>query len=210
MPNQDPFASDAAAPLVEETSLSLLRRVQAWEVLAWERFVQLYGALVYRWCRRAGLDSPDAADVAQDVFLSTAQSIGRFRRHQNSGSLRAWLRTITRNKISDYFRVKARQPQASAADAGFEENLSAETSSCPADDDEQEVSCETGWLHRRAVELIERDFSEATRRAFWAVVVANRQPREVAKELGISINAVYVAKSRVLARLRDEFADVLE
>jgi RNA polymerase sigma-70 factor (ECF subfamily) len=84
------------------------------------------------------------------------------------------------------------------------------TSSSVAADDDLEQSHETCWLYRRAVQLIHRDFSESTGRAFWEVVIGNRPPAVVAQELGISVNAVYVAKSRILARLRDEFSDLLE
>src|SRR5687768_10045372 len=86
------------------TSQTLLERVQQQEPAAWQRFVELYGPLVYRWCRSAGLQPPDADDAAQEVFRAVYQGIGRFQRQSTGPSLRAWLYAITRNKTRDHFR----------------------------------------------------------------------------------------------------------
>ena len=65
-------------------------------------------------------------------------------------------------------------------------------------------------LYRRAVEFLRKEFEERTWQAFWQVAVEERPPSDGASELGMSVNAVYLAKSLVLRRLREEFADLLE
>src|SRR6185369_14090212 len=99
----------------QATSLTLLQRVQASQPAAWERLVDLYAPLVLHWCRRGGLNGQDADDVFQEVFRSVAEHVGDFRRDRPGDSFRGWLRTITRNKVLDYFR---RQQQQAVAAGG--------------------------------------------------------------------------------------------
>lgn len=89
------------------TSTSLLDRVRARNQSAWRHLVDLYGPLVYGWCRRAGLREEDAADVTQDVFLAVARNFDRYEHDGPNASFRGWLRTITSNKINDLFRRRA-------------------------------------------------------------------------------------------------------
>ena len=98
-----------------ETSSSLLNRVNARDAVAWERLVDLYTPAVYCWCRKAGLSSADAADIGQEVFKSVARSIARFRHDRPSDSFRGWLRTITRNKIRDFYRNRPVQASGGSA-----------------------------------------------------------------------------------------------
>src|SRR5262245_23310499 len=88
------------------TSSSLLVRVREQDPEAWRRFVDLYGPLLLRWCCQAGLQEADAADVTQEVFRSVSVAIVDFRHDQKGDTLRGWLRTITRNKITDWARRK--------------------------------------------------------------------------------------------------------
>jgi RNA polymerase sigma-70 factor (ECF subfamily) len=190
------------------TSLSLLDRVRAKEQAAWERLVGLYAPLVDRWCRRYRLQDADMADVRQQVFLAVARRIEEFRREQASGSFRRWLHTITRHKVCDHWRTEASKAAPGGSDA-YEQllQLSIAEPDEPAADSEAE---EQSILYRRALQMIGTDFEELTRKAFLMVVIEERLPAEVARELGISTNAVYLAKARVLARLRDEFAGLID
>jgi RNA polymerase sigma-70 factor (ECF subfamily) len=52
--------------------------------------------------------------------------------------------------------------------------------------------------------IMRGDFEERTWHAFWETAVEKRQAGDVAQTLGISLGAVYMAKSRVLRRLREE------
>jgi RNA polymerase sigma-70 factor (ECF subfamily) len=186
-----------------EPSSSLLARVRASEQAAWARLVDLYSPLVYRWCRQAGLQAADAADLGQQVFLAVARKVRDFRRDREGDSFRGWVRTITRNKVNDHFRAHAGAPPEQGGDALL--GVAGETAADAATDPEEE-----SLLYRRAVELIRAEFEPRTWQAFWQVVVDGRPPADVARALGATANAVYLAKARVLRRLREEFADLMD
>jgi RNA polymerase sigma-70 factor (ECF subfamily) len=187
-------------------STSLIERVKAFDQAAWERLVELYSPLVYAWCRRAGLQEADALDVGQEVFRAVAGAIVHFHRDQPGDSFRRWLRTITRNKIHDFFR--SQNAGERGADGG--EEVVMDMDAVLPDTDSESLAAETLILYRRAVELIRGEFSEQHFQAFWQVVVEERSPTDVAAELGMTVNAVYSAKSRILRRLREEFAGLLD
>src|SRR5262249_58500367 len=89
---------------------SLLERAQARDPAAWERLVALYAPLVLHWCRQLGLREDDLADVFQDVFGAVAAHLAAFHRERGGGTFRGWLRTITRNKVTDHYRRHRREP----------------------------------------------------------------------------------------------------
>jgi RNA polymerase sigma-70 factor (ECF subfamily) len=186
-----------------EPSSSLLDRVRGADQAAWERLVHLYSPLVYDWCRRAGLQAADAADVGQTVFLAVARKVRDFRRDRAGDSFRRWVRAITRTKILDHRRARAGR-EAEAGDALLGLPAAADGSD-PAADREEE-----GLLFRRAVDLVRGEFEPRTWQAFWQVVVDGRAPADVAGDLATSANAVYLAKARVLRRLCEEFADLVD
>jgi RNA polymerase sigma-70 factor (ECF subfamily) len=190
-------------------SISLLHRLRAQDAPAWERLVSLYGSTVLAWCRQAGLSVEDAEDVHQEVFRAVARAIGDFRREQPGDSFRGWLWTVTRRKVIDHQRHRAGQAQAAGGSTAQERlaQLPAEADLSHADS--AGLSSETEALYHRALELIRGEFTENTWRAFWAVTVDGQPAAEAASSLGLSVGAVYIAKSRVLARLREEFADLL-
>jgi RNA polymerase sigma-70 factor (ECF subfamily) len=168
----------------------LLLGLQAHDPRAWQRLVYLYAPLVACWCRQRGLQAADADDVVQEVFRTVLARIGDFRRTGPQSTFRGWLWTITRHKLGDHFRRAARPDAVSRGD--LDHLLAAGP---PAEDD-------TG-LYRRVLELVRGQFEEGTWQAFWRVVVEDRTPAFVAEELELSVNAVYLAKSRVLRRLRE-------
>jgi RNA polymerase sigma-70 factor (ECF subfamily) len=187
------------------TSASLLNRVRTFEPAAWARLVELYGPLVYHWCLRAKLQPADAADVGQEVFAAVARTIVRFRRDRAGDSFRGWLYTITRNKIRD--RATSHEP---AAVGGETMNRLERLPAPDSQPDDEAVCCERGELVRRAVELVRGDFEPATWNAFWRTTVDGRPADEVAAELGLTRNAVYLARARVRRRLADEFAGLID
>jgi RNA polymerase sigma-70 factor (ECF subfamily) len=187
---------------------SLLERVRLESPEAWRRLVHLFGPLVYQWCRRQGLQAADATDVGQEVFRAVACTIGRFRRDGPADTFRGWLWTITRSKIADHWRRWQREPQAdggSTAQMRLAELAAAEPAESPPSQPESQSS-----LYQRGLELIRDEFAERTWRAFWCVAVDGRPPADVAEELGLSVNSVYLARSRVLRRLREELGDLLD
>jgi RNA polymerase sigma-70 factor, ECF subfamily len=190
------------------TSATLLERARARDRGAWERLVDLYEPLILRWCRQAKLGGADAADIKQDVFLAVSGHIGAFRAEEAGHTFRGWLRTITRNKIRDHLRREPPNYAETGGSDAYHELLNVEDAE-PPDGSDAEVAEEVGVLYRRALELIVGDFEEVTWKAFWRVVVDGQPPAGVAQDLELSRNAVYLAKARVLQRLRDEFKDLI-
>ena len=195
------------------TSPSLINRVRRFESDAWIRLSALYGPMVYGWCRRAGLQSNDAADAVQEVFRSVFQGIGQFRgaaESQSGGSFRGWLWVITRNQVRLSVRRSAGVPQAvggTDAQIRFAEHADAAT---VVDLNESEPDAEatrTRLLHR-ALDLVRGDFIDSTWTAFSRVTLQGHAIQDVAVELGLTENAVRQAKFRVLRRLHEELDDV--
>jgi RNA polymerase sigma-70 factor, ECF subfamily len=189
------------------TSSTLLAGVKAHEPEAWKRFVTLYQPLVFYWCRQGGLQAVDGEDVAQNVFNAVYGAIDRFRHDQDGHTLRGWLRTITRNKVRDHARRATREvPPVGGSEAHRE--LLALPESPHASDDEADAT-EEQILIRQAFEMILSGFKDYTRQAFWRVVVDGQKPEDVAEELGIKVDSVYLARSRVLCRLKKEFGAIV-
>lgn len=191
-------------------SSSLLHRARQHDDTAWRQLVYLYGPLVREWCFRSGVSPTDVEDIGQEVFRAVFRKIGDFRRDRPSDTFRGWLRTITTNKVRDHARRANRiEKAAGGSDANRVMQQMPDISSSLANGD-CDVPEEDDGLLRRALEMIKRDFQEPTWKAFWFTVVNGRSPGDVAQELGTSLNSVYLAKSRVLRRLRTEFAELLD
>jgi RNA polymerase sigma-70 factor, ECF subfamily len=201
--------SSTSERAAESTSTSLLGRAKAGEDQAWHRLVDLYTPLIYEWCRRHGLRAEDANDVAQEVFVAVARSIEGFRRDRPNDSFRGWLWTITRNKIRDHFRNRKGQPDAQG---GTDAQMRwAEVPEQPPDASHSSLPGGAGdSLERRAVELVHASVEERTWQAFWRVAVEGKEVAAVARELGISVQAVYDAKYRIRRRIRQELDGLIE
>jgi RNA polymerase sigma-70 factor (ECF subfamily) len=168
--------------------------------------MELYQPLVGFWCRLEGLFGADADDVQQEVFLAVARSLGRFERRKE-GAFRCWLRTITRSKAND---LRRRAQERAEGGTDVQERLVQVPAGEATVADEPPDAAEVGILYRRAMELIRRDFTEGTCKAFLGTAVEKRSAADVAADLGMSANAVRLAKARVLQRLRVEFAELIE
>lgn len=196
--------SDSNQQLGQSTSITLLQGIRNRQPEHWERFVRLYSPLVYEWCRRAKVGQQDAADVTQEVFKSVAIKVDNFHRDREGDSFRGWLWGITRFKILDHFRAAAARPQVSGgstAQLGWN-RLADEV---PEAWDDQQISQDKRALYDQAVELLQSEFEQSTYQAFLKVAVDGRSPADVARELGMTVGAVYNAKYKVLRRLRTEF-----
>jgi RNA polymerase sigma-70 factor (ECF subfamily) len=218
------------------TSLSLLGRVKADDQQAWQHLVGLYTPLVCHWCARWQVTGADADDVVQDVFLAVAAGIQKFQRPgpavgapsepplseprptggaaappavtgpQATGSFRSWLGAITRNKLSDFYERRQRQP---AAQGGSDvHRLLQEIPGSTLSDDAADAA-QLSDVYYRALELIRGDFEDYTWQAFWRTAVDNQTPAEVAPALGMSKVAVRQAKARVLRRLKEQVGDLI-
>jgi RNA polymerase sigma factor (sigma-70 family) len=166
---------------------------------AWQQFIELYGGLVYGFTRLRGLQDADAADLTQEVLLAVAQMAGRWQYDPRKGTFRGWLYRITRNKIAKFLQKRRHQPVGSG-DSDVNQLLAEEPS--------REPNLETTWeqeyqqqLFRLAAAEIQGHFAPTTWKAFWLTAVEGKSGADVAAELGLSVGAVYVARSRVLMRL---------
>ncbi len=198
-------------PSTYATSHSLIELIQRNDAEAWSRLYHVYSPLVAVWVRKAGLSDAAADDVGQEVFRIVAGSIQRFRHDRPEDTFRGWLLTITRNELRGFFRDRARH--ADWGEGGstallrlnqVPEWVEREDSIDPSVGD-QSVEQE---LMRRAAEVVRRDFADHTWQAFWRSVVEGHDAAEIAKDLGMTPNAVRQAKFRVLARLKETVADL--
>ncbi|HEX7378258.1 MAG TPA: sigma-70 family RNA polymerase sigma factor [Pirellulales bacterium] len=186
------------------TSVSLLIRLKRPDAdLAWQRFVDLYTPLLFYWARRAGVHPPDDDDLVQDVFALLLRKLPEFE-YDPKRSFRGWLRTIVHNQWCDRQRRKLVAGGVAQADDAELEELPD-----PGGDEEFWEQEHRQRLVARALEVMQAEFEEPTWRACWECVACGRPACEVAAELGISRNAVYVAKCRVLRRLRQELDGML-
>src|SRR4051812_42154661 len=184
------------------TSASLLQRLRhANDPAAWARLVELYTPLLYHWAERLGQQNADAADLVQDVFVVLVRKLPEFE-YDRQKSFRAWLRTVTVNRWRDAQRSRVAQPLDHESPALA--NLEVEDPTELFDAAEYR-----SYLTGRALRLIQADFPGPTWQAFWECVVEQRPAADVAAELGVTVNAVYLARGRVLRRLREELEGLL-
>jgi RNA polymerase sigma-70 factor (ECF subfamily) len=186
-----------------DTSLSLLDRLgQGDDSAAWERLVELYTPLLHAWLERHGLQAADRDDLTQEALGVVVRELPAFRHNRRAGAFRRWLRTIVAHCLRRFWRARGYRP-AVPGGSDFEEYLA------QLEDPDSGLGGEWDREHdrhllRRLLELVERDFQPSTRQAFRLLVLEQRPAAEVAAALGLSVNAVLIAKSRVLERLRQE------
>jgi RNA polymerase sigma-70 factor (ECF subfamily) len=196
---------DAESLSRDSTNPSLLERLRQPREQAqedWRRFVELYTPLLLTWSRRLGATGEDAADLVQDVFLQLAQVMPTFT-YDRRQRFRGWLWTVLKNKWRDRKRRTAACPPAEDA-AVLDEVQEPDSVAAWA---EAEYN---NYLVGKALELMRAECSADEWQACWEYVVQGRKADEVADELGISINQVYLAKSRVLRRLRKELEGLFD
>jgi RNA polymerase sigma-70 factor (ECF subfamily) len=188
---------------VDHTSVNLLKRLKEPNAeSAWARFVELYTPLMFHWSRQHGLNGTDAADLVQEILTLLVSKLVSFE-YDASQRFRGWLHTITLNKARDWNRRQALRPNTDQS--SFMEQVALGNHA-----DAFEAHEYRAFLVDRAKQLIASEFEPVTWAACWKYVAEDRSAADVAEELGISSNAVRVAKCRVLKRLRDELAGLLE
>jgi RNA polymerase sigma-70 factor (ECF subfamily) len=190
----------ADSPLTRASLLVRLRDARDGE--AWSQFVALYAPLVYGYARKQGLQDADAADVTQEVLRAVSGAIDRLDYDPRRGSFRGWLFTIVRNKLRTFLEAKGRALQGSG-DTSAMERLAQH----PAPDEEWEAEYQRR-LFAWAVERIRDDFQDSTWQAFWRTAVDGQSGKGVAAALGMTVAAVYLAKGRVMTRLKEEIEQV--
>ncbi len=192
---------------IKDTSRSLLLRIRdARDQAAWGEFAEIYTPLIFRFCRSRRLQEADASDVTQDVLRAVAQSIGGFDYEPRRGKFRSWLFKVVRSKLSNFIEARRRNPQGTGSTT-LHERLEEQ----PAEDTEESWDREyIEHVLRWASERVRSEFQERTWQAFWRTAVQSEAAAKVAESLEMTIGAVYVARSRVLGRLKEKLAAVEE
>ena len=189
----------------EPTRASLLLRVRdAHDSRAWEEFAEIYTPLVRQYCRKRGLQETDADDVCQDVLQAVSGALSRFEYDRARGSFRSWLLHVTHNKLGHFFEKRKRNPQGSGETA-VQKLLEAQ----PTLEAEQEWGRDyKRQLFDWACEQVHGEFQHKTWEAFRRTAVEEEDLKKVAEDLEMTAGAVYTARSRVLARIRERILEV--
>jgi RNA polymerase sigma-70 factor (ECF subfamily) len=191
-----------------ETSVSLLGRLAGAPTDDdWRRLHNLYRPLLRAWMARAGVPASDVEDLVQDVLLVVFREVAGFEWRGN-GAFRSWLRTILANRMRDYFRGQKYQPIATGDSdllRRLDELQSPESALSKLWNREHDEHVAAALMQR-----VQGDFAPATWQAFRRYVLEGEPAAHVAVELGLSLNSVLLAKSRVLKRLRQELAGLIE
>jgi RNA polymerase sigma-70 factor, ECF subfamily len=193
---------------MNETRLSLLLRAQTGETNAWKDLTGLYRPLILGWLNRQGVPAGDLEDLSQEVLLSVVKCLPGFQHSGHRGAFRSWLRTIVCTRTADYWRAidaGTRAQGGSGATAALQELA----------DPDSELNRQWDEEHDRYVlhcllDLVEEEFEPLTLQAFRRLALDGVSGAEAAEELGLSVAAVYVAKSRVLARIRQEAEGLID
>lgn len=188
-----------------QTSVSLLVRLrQDDQPAAWERFVKLYYTMLLSWAKKQGLQEADAADLVQELLVKLIRLLPSYNRGEGQ-SFRGWLFQVCRNQCRDFRRRKS-----TGALPGADGLSSVGVESPIAHYEDMEDLEYRRELLQRGLELIRSDFSDATWAAFEGLAITRRTAAELAAELNISVNAVYLAQNRVMNRLREELDGLLD
>lgn len=184
-----------------QTRPSLLVRIRdPRDERAWAEFLDIYEPLIYRLARQKGFQDADAAELTQEVFLAVASAIDRWDPDPSRGSFRGWLFRIARNLMINLLAKNRRRPQATGTTDM--KRLLEQQPGLPGEDSalfDREYKRQS---FRWAAERIRGEFRQPTWQAFWLTSVEGQQIRQVADRLGMTVGAVYIARSRVMARLK--------
>jgi RNA polymerase sigma-70 factor (ECF subfamily) len=158
--------------------------------------------LVYGFARRQGLQNADAADLTQDVLRAVIGAVGRFDYDPKQGSFRGWLFTVARNKLRNFIAGRGRR-MLGTGDSGMRQLLEEQ----PDRHQDEEAAWDREYerqLFNQAALQIRPGLQNSTWEAFWQTAVEGKSAKDVADGLKMTIAAVYLAKSRVMARLREQ------
>lgn len=185
-----------------ETRVTLLRRLpDAGDHEAWEAFVDLYGPIIFSFCRHRGCPESDAGDIVQEVLATVARRIHTFEYNPLRGRFRGWLYAIVKNRLIDQDRRRSSRPVLSGGD--YETSHTAPQAGFVIDPEEHWEREYRRHLFQAALPSLRSQFNSNTWEAFRRTALEEEDPARVALDLNLSLGAVYIAKSRVLSRLRE-------
>src|SRR5579871_998754 len=175
---------------------------------AWCQFVEIYAPLIHGFARKNGLQDADAADLTQVVLRVVAKTIPELDYDRQRGSFRGWLFTVVRNKLRN-FLTRGRPYDRGTGDTGAQELLKAR----PAPEEDQAAEWDQDYerqLFACAAKQVRSRVQESTWQAFWQTAVLGKNGKEVAQELKMTVAAVYLAKSRIMAPLKEQVRQLRE
>jgi RNA polymerase sigma-70 factor, ECF subfamily len=193
---------------MNDTRQSLLQRAQTGETGAWKDLVDLYRPLILAWLNRQGVPAGDLEDLSQEVLLSVVKQLPGFQHSGHRGAFRSWLRTILCRRAADYWRALDAHPLArggSGAAIALQQFADPDSELNRQWDEEHDR-----YVFRCLLKLVEEEFEPLTLQAFRRLALDGVSGAEAAQELGLSVAAAYVAKSRVLARIRQEAEGLID
>lgn len=191
------------------TPVSVLERLRSRPAQDdWSRLVSLYSPYVSRWLKQAGIPESDAADLTQDVATALVRELPKFEHSGRVGAFRKWLRRLVVHRTLAYWR--RRQTRGSALEQQRAELVLQTLEDYRGELADRFEAEHDAFVLRRLMELIEPEFTSSTWNAFLGQAIDGRPASDMAKELGITVNAALVAKSRVLKRLRSEAAGLVD
>jgi RNA polymerase sigma-70 factor (ECF subfamily) len=180
------------------TPLSLLDRICNSEGDAWRALVTIYEPLLRHWLRAASLQSADEDDLTQQILTVLVRKLPTFRHNGREGAFRAWLRSITLLEVAEFQRRRSSRPALCDSEA-------LDVLPCPIDELTRTWDAEYDrHVLYGLLELIKSDFKPSAWRVFQRVALEGLAPQTVAGEMGLTVNAVSLIKSRILRRLRQE------
>lgn len=194
---------------MSDTPVSLLERLrQQPDRAAWEQFVRLYTPFIHGWLRRSRVSAADADDLVQEVLTVVVQELPQFRHDGRTGAFRCWLRRVTAHRLRSLWRSRQGQARGSG-DSGVLQMLDQlENPDSPLSrrwDEEHDH-----YLAGRLLQVVENDFEPTTWQAFRRLALEDASAAEVARDLGMTVNAVLLARARVLRRLRQEVKGLID
>ena len=192
-----------------DTSVSLLERLRRQpDDESWQRLVDLYTPLLRGWLRRHLVPHEDVEDLVQEVMAVLVRELPQFHYDRSRGSFRGWLRAITVNRLRMFWRARQSRPLATG-DSDLARKL--------AELEDPHSALSQVWdrehdrhVANRLLEMVAAEFEAPTWQAFQHLVMDGAKPSAVAADLNISLNAVYLAKYRILRRLRQEIAGLTD
>jgi RNA polymerase sigma factor (sigma-70 family) len=196
--------------MAESTSASLLERLRDGRGDAdWRRFYDLYSALLFQWLRTHRVPESDHDDLVADLLALIVAKIPQFSHSGQTGSFRSWLRRMLVFRVREYWRNRANRPADLAVGGEIDFRLEHLCS------DDHELSRRWDDDHDRHIiarllDTIRPEFPQRTWDAFERTALQNRPPDEVARELSMTVNAVYLCRAKVLRRLRSEGAGLID
>jgi RNA polymerase sigma-70 factor, ECF subfamily len=194
---------------VNLTSESLLERLKhaGPDAPDWHRLHDLYLPLIRSWLSHVPGIGDEVDDLAQEVLVVVLRELPKFERRRD-GAFRAWLRQITVNRIRAFWKSKRRQPITGGNDEV--DYLLSQLADSTSDLARQWDRDHDNHVLQQLLSRVKGDFEPATWESFVRFALQGRPAAKVALELGVSENSVVLAKFRILKRLREEAADLID